>query len=239
MCSARRVPRRCAWPRCCRDARWDRRRRQPQRSPEAFTCISSGSPGPTPTPTPGPTLPYRLCALLPSWRSLGLAGQGVDGGGRDRAAPAPAVHDQVLERGRVLRERELGLRRADEADGDADHGGRAGPPSATISSSLNNAVGALPTTTSEPSRRSRQRASDGPCSCRLGPQLRVLHVRSPSGRWPRSARRPPAPGPARPRASSRHTQPSGCRSPPRSGDTLRLAAPLRPARRASRWSMER
>ena len=46
-------------------------------------------------------------------------------------------------------------------------------------------------------------------------------------------------GPAMPRASSRYAQRAGFRSPPRSGDLLRSAAPLWPAPPRRRWVMAR
>ena len=90
--------------------------------------------------------------------SLLLAGEGVDRGRRHRAAAAAAVHDQVLQAGRVG-QRLLGLGGADEADRDAEDRGRPRAPSSISSSSRNSAVGALPIATTAPSRRSRHSSS--------------------------------------------------------------------------------
>ena len=89
-------------------------------------------------------------------------------------------------------------------------------------------------------RRARRRGGRGRCrapSSRRRPVLIILpcRVRSPPARSPRSAPTASLPGPARPRASSRHSRPAGSRSPRRSGDPLRSAAPPWSARRRRRW----
>ena len=83
--------------------------------------------------------------------SLLLARDRVDRGGGDRAAAATAAYDEVVQPEPLCGQRVLGLGGADEADRDADDGGRAGAPSSIISRSRNRAVGALPIATTAPS----------------------------------------------------------------------------------------
>src|SRR5215213_590863 len=115
-----------ATDRPCR-AEWNATTSAAPISRAAFTVTSSGSPGPSPTPYSRPLTGPPIAPKWPLWRgtagSFGRARDRVDGGGGDRAAPAPAADGEELQvRGG---QRLFGLHRADETDRDADDGGRA------------------------------------------------------------------------------------------------------------------